>query len=70
MFELVEVKNYDKYYSFGTDWHTDYYIKCDQDLNIDEVIENLNKLGYKPCGQCTLKTWIDKQDMILETVMY
>ena len=34
MFELIEVKNYDTHHRYGTDWHTDYIIKSDEELKI------------------------------------
>ena len=68
MFKVVEVKDYDVHERYGTDWHTDYHIETDEDLNIDEVIEKLRVLGYNAYGSMTLK----KKDnqMVLETVMY
>ena len=44
MFELTEVKNYDTHHRYGTDWHTDYYIKTDEKLTFDEVIRKLREL--------------------------
>lgn len=70
MFELIEVRNYDTHHRYGTDWHTDYIIKTDENLNINEVIEKLQELGKKPCGACKLRK-VDKRDeIILETIMY
>ena len=45
MFELIEIRNYDTRHRYGTDWHTDYHIETDENLNINEVIEKLQELG-------------------------
>ena len=70
MFEVVEIKKYDTYHSYGTDWHTDYIIKTDENLNINEVIEKLQELGKNPCGACKLRKVEGKEEIILETIMY
>lgn len=63
MFEITEIKNYDTHHRYGTDWHTDYIIKSDEELNIGQVIEKCNA-----CGKCTLKK--TENGYILETIMY
>ena len=70
MFELIEIKNYDTRHSYGTDWHTDYIIKTDEDLNIQELIKKLQELGQQPCGNCKLKKVEGKNEIILETITY
>ena len=35
MFEVVEIKKYDTYHSYGTDWHTDFYIKTNEEHTIN-----------------------------------
>ena len=70
MFELTEVKNYDTHHRYGTDWHTDYYIKTDEKLTFDEVIRKLRELKHNPCGECKLIVDEEKNEMVLETIMY
>lgn len=70
MFKLIEVRNYDTHHRYGTDWHTDYIIKTDENLNIDEVIEKLQELGKNPCGACELKKVEGKNEIVLKTIMY
>lgn len=70
MFELIEIRNYDTHHRYGTDWHTDYIIKTDENLNIDEVIEKLQELGKEPCGSCKLRSVEGTNEIILETIMY
>lgn len=70
MFEIIEVKNYDTHHRYGTDWHTDYIIKTDENLNINEVIEKLQELGKNPCGVCKLRKVDERDEIILETIMY
>lgn len=70
MFELIEVRNYDTHHRYGTDWHTDYIIKTDENLNINEVIEKLQELGKNPCGACKLRKVDERDEIILETIMY
>ena len=70
MFELIEVRNYDTHHRYGTDWHTDYIIKTDENLNINEVIEKLQELEKNPCGACKLRKVEGKEEIILETIMY
>lgn len=64
MFKLLEIKNYDKHNSYGTDWCTDYYFETDMDLDINGVITELQKLGHNPCGECNLV------GNVLKTIMY
>ena len=70
MFELIEIRNYDTHHGYGTDWHTDYIIKTDENLNINEVIEKLQELGKEPCGSCKLRAVEETNKIILETIMY
>lgn len=70
MFEVVEIKNYDTHHRYGTYWHTDYIIKTDENLNINEVIEKLQALGKNPCGECKLRKVDERDKIILETIMY
>lgn len=70
MFELIEVRNYDTHHRYGTDWHTDYIIKTDEKLNIDEVIKKLQEIGINPYGECKLKKVDERDEIILETIMY
>lgn len=63
MFEIIEIKNYDTNSRYGTDWHTDYFIKTDQEMTIQEIIEKC-----KACGECTLEK--SENGYILKTVMY
>ena len=70
MFELIEVRNYDTHRRYGRDWHTDYIIKTDENLNINEVIEKLQKLGKNPYGACKLRKVDERDEIILETIMY
>lgn len=30
MFEVIDIKNYDTHYRYGTDWNTDYICKTDE----------------------------------------
>lgn len=63
MFEIISIKNYDTYHSYGTDWHTDYAIKSNEKLSINDIIKKCNA-----SGECEL----EKTDngYILKTVMY
>lgn len=70
MFELIEIRNYDTHHRYGTDWHTDYIIRTDENLNINEVIEKLQELGKNPCGECKLREVKETNEIILETIMY
>lgn len=68
MFTVVEVKQYDSHSSYGTDWHTDYYIESDEQLDIDRVIDRLTNAGHNVYGECTLtKT---NNGYKLQTIMY
>ena len=64
MFELVEIKNYDTYHSYGTDWHTDCHFKTNKKLNLYETIGELKKLGHEPAGALSLNK------NVLKTVMF
>lgn len=71
MFELIEIRSYDTHHRYGTDWHTDYIIKTDEEIKtIDEVIERLNKMDKYPFGACKLKFVKERNEIILETIMY
>lgn len=70
MFELIEIRSYDTHHRYGTDWHTDYIIKTDENLNINEVIEKLQELGKNPYGECKLRKVDERDEIILETIMY
>lgn len=63
MFRLIEIKNYDTYHKYGTDWHTDYIIESDEKLSINDIVEKC-----KASGVCRL----EKTDngYILRTAMY
>lgn len=64
MFKLIKIKNYDVHHSYGNDWCTDYYFETDMNLNAEEVISELKKLGYCPCGEYCLI------DNVLKTKLY
>lgn len=64
MFKVVEIKNYDTHHRYGTDWHIDYHVESDKELTLDEVIEELKKLGHEPCGCVSL------EENVLKTTMY
>ncbi|MBQ8299309.1 MAG: hypothetical protein IJX99_05525 [Clostridia bacterium] len=70
MFELIEIRSYDTHHRYGTDWHTDYCIKTDENLNIHQVIERLQELGKNPCGECKLITVEGREEIVLKTIMY
>lgn len=70
MFKLIEIRNYDTHHRYGTDWHIDYIIKTDENLNINEVIEKLQELGKNPSGVYKLRTVKETNEIILETIMY
>ena len=44
MFELIEVRNYDTHHRYGTDWHTDFIIKTDEEHDIDSLFNRLKEL--------------------------
>ncbi|MGN1153821.1 MAG: hypothetical protein ACI4S3_07310 [Candidatus Gastranaerophilaceae bacterium] len=68
MFEVVEIKRYDTYHSYGTDWHTDFIIKTDEEYDIKQIFNKLKDLGYSPYGQLSLEKTDD--GYIYKTVMY
>ena len=70
MFKLIEVRNYDTHHRYGTDWHTDYIIKTYENLNINEVFEKLQELGKNPYGLHKLRKVDERNEIILETIMY
>ena len=49
-FEVVETKRYDTHHTYGTDWHTDYIIKTDEEHDTDSLFYRLKELGYDPYG--------------------
>ena len=68
MFEVVEIKNYDTHHRYGTDWHTDYVIKTDEEYHIDGLYNRLKELGHDPSGVISsVKT---PDGYIYKTVMY
>ena len=68
MFKLVEIKNYDTHHSYGTDWHTDYIIKTDEEHTTETLFKRLKKLNYSPYGQISIEKTTD--GYIYKTVMY
>lgn len=68
MFEVVEIKNYDTRHRYGTDWHTDYIIKTDEEFDIDKMFDKLKELGHSPYGEITLEKTDD--GYIYKAVMY
>ena len=68
MFEVVEIKNYDTHHSYGTDWHTDFIIKTDEEHDIDSLFNKLKELGHSPYGQITLEKTPD--GYIYKMIMY
>lgn len=70
MFKVVDVENYDRRTAYGIEYHTNYVIESDEELSIDEVIEKLTQEGQVVCGQCKLKRYEYKNELILETVMF
>ena len=55
MFKVEKIVNYDTYHSYGTDWHTDFYIKTDEEHTIDTLFERLKALNYSPYGDITVE---------------
>ena len=68
MFKVVEIKNYDTHHSYGTDWHTDFIIKTDEEHNTDSLYNMLKELGYNPYGEISSEKTQD--GYIYKTVMY
>lgn len=68
MFEVIEIKNYDTYHSYGTDWHTDFVIKTDEEHTTQTLFERLKELNYSPYGQISSEKTED--GYIYKTVMY
>lgn len=66
MFEVVDIKSYDK----GKDWHTDYIIASDEDLNLEETIKRLEHLGHNICGIIKLEKSEKENINILKTIMF
>lgn len=50
MFEIIEIKDYDTHHRYGTDWHTDFIIKTDEEHDTDSLFHKLKELGYSPYG--------------------
>lgn len=69
-FKLKEVKNYDEHHAYGTDWVTEYICYSDTNMEIDDTINELKKLGHEPCGE--LKQIYDEKnnELRLITKMY
>ena len=55
MFKVVEIKKYDTHHSYGTDWHTDFYIKTDEEHTTQTLFERLKALNYSPYGDITVE---------------
>lgn len=70
MISLKEVKNYDEHTSCGTDWITEYICYSDKDLEINETIAELRKLGHEPCGEIKQIYNDETQELRLITKMY
>lgn len=68
MFEVVEIKKYDTYHSYGTDWHTDFVIKTDEEHTTETLFERLKELNYSPYG--VISSEKTKYGYIYKTVMY
>jgi hypothetical protein len=68
MFEVVEIKNYDVRNRWGTDWHTDFIIKTDEEHTTDTLFERLKKLNYSPYGQVSSEK--TQNGYIYKAVMY
>ena len=68
MFEVIEIKNYDTHHSYGTDWHTDFIIKTDEEHDIDSLFNRLKELGHSPYGQISIEK--NPDGYIYKTVMY
>ena len=68
MFKVVEIKNYDTYHSYGTDWHTDFIIKTDEEHDTKSLFNKLKELGYSPYGEISTEKTTD--GYIYKTVMY
>ena len=67
-FEVVETKRYDTHHSYGTDWHTDYIIKSDEEHTTETLFYRLKELGYDPYGVVSSEKTPD--GYIYKTVMY
>lgn len=68
--KIIQILNYDKYHSFGTDWVTEYKCLSDIDLPIDEAINELKKLGHDVCGEITKTYDKSTKELIIKAVMY
>ena len=68
MFEVVEIKKYDTYHSYGTDWHTDFVIKTNEEHTINSLFEQLKALNYSPYGDITVEKTQD--GYIYKSIMY
>ena len=68
MFEVVEIKTYDTHHSYGTDWHTDYIIKTDEEHDTNSLFNRLKELGYSPYGVVSSEKTAG--GYIYKTVMY
>lgn len=70
MFEVIDIESYERRTAYGIEYHTNYAIETDEELSIDEVMEKLTQAGQVVCGQCKLKRYEYKNELILETVMF
>ncbi len=68
MFEVKEIKNYDTYHRYGTDWHTDFIIETDEEHTTMSLFEKLKDLGYSPYGDISSEK--TETGYIYKTVMY
>ena len=68
MFEVIETKRYDTHHRYGTDWHTDYIIRTDEEHDTDSLFNRLKELGYDPYGVVSIEKTPD--GYIYKTVMY
>lgn len=68
--ELKEIKNYDEHHSYGTDWVTEYICYSDKDLEIDETIAELKKLGHEVYGQIKQIYDDETKELRLKAIMY
>ena len=68
MFEIIETKRYDTHHRYGTDWHTDYIIKTDEEHDTDSLFYRLKELGYDPYGVVSSEK--TPGGYIYKTVMY
>ena len=68
MFKVKEIKNYDTYHRYGTDWHTDFIIETNEQHDTDSLFNRLKKLGYDASGVVSSEK--TETGYIYKTVMY